>query len=135
MFDRDSEAEMYADASKREKELKYTITKQTANDIANLFIHLMNNDSDFVNFKEPYRTDRKDRVLTWLGIKNEDINPNQNIEEIRKRLISDYSLFGKISTIFCSCCLSGGDDISMFQKFIYQDEYENIVKYQKYFFH
>ncbi len=132
MFDRDTEYEMYADASKKEKELKGLITTQNAKDIANLFVHLMNDNSNFVHYVEPYRSGRRDRVLNWLGVKNEDLSPNQNIEEIRQRLSSDYSWFGKISSIFCFCCLSvAGNDISMFQKFVYQDEYEKIVKYQK----
>lgn len=131
MFDSNVEDQMYAEAASREKELKSTITKQNAKDIAHLFVHLMSIDSKFVNYKEPYRSDRKDRVLSWLDVKNEDLISDSNIEEIRIRLSSNYSFFSKISAMFGFCCLSGGEDTSMFQKFIYQDEYENILKYQK----
>lgn len=130
MFDRDTEYQMYADAAKREKELKSTITRQNAKDIAILFIYLMTNKRKFINYKEPYRSDRKERVLKWLGVNEEELTLNLNIEEIRIRLSKDYSFFKKMSGMFGYCCLSG-DDTSMFQKFIYKGEYKTIIKYQK----
>lgn len=81
--------------------------------------------------EEPYRNDRRDRVLNFLNISEKDLIINSNIEEIRVRVSSNYSFFQKINSIFCYCCLSGGSDISLFQKFIYKKDYKNLVKYQK----
>lgn len=130
MINSDDLHRQYEEGARRETSLKNSIKKNNAKDIAILFVYLMENNLDFVRHEEPYRNNIKERVLKWLDIKNEDLVTN-NIEEIRLRLSSDYSFFGKISSIFCFCCLSGGNDISMFQKFVYKNEYDNLVKYQK----
>lgn len=127
MIDPETLHEEYEAGAREHENLKSRITKKEASDIANLFVHIM----PCFCIKEPYLTDRKNMVLNFLGIKNEDLVHNTNIEEIRKRLSLDYSIFGKVSSLFCACCLSGGDSISIFQRFIYRDEYENFIKYRK----
>lgn len=51
--------EEYEKDANIEASLKNSITKNNAKDIAILFVNLMDNNLDFVSYKEPYRNDRK----------------------------------------------------------------------------
>lgn len=131
MFESNDLHEMYQQAATSRDHLKKSISREFARDLAILFVALFNENPKFIELKEPYRTDRKQDILNFLGIDQDKLPVNPNLEPIKLRLSVHYSTFYKIAEIFAFCCLSSGDATSLFQQYIFRDEYENIVKYSK----
>jgi hypothetical protein len=127
MIDPNVDLAEYEAADKRKKFLQHQLSKQKSIDIAYLFIHLVLNDN---YIKEPYLQTYRDGVLNFLNITNKDLFKNIDIEDAAKRLSCDYSFFDEVESICGFCCMSIKYDAPILQKFVYKNEYKNILKYK-----
>jgi hypothetical protein len=127
MIDPNVDLAEYERADKARKLLQSKLSKQKSIDIAYLLITLVLCES---YIKEPYLQSYKDLVLRFFNLTNQDIINDVDIENIRKRLSSDYSFFYEIESICGFCSMSIQNDAPILQKFVYKNEYKKIIKYK-----
>lgn len=112
-----------------EKEILFRNSISYKIHIVLICIYLFNNDLNFIKLDEPYRSYKKERLLKWFSVSEEYIlDFNSDVELARIKLSNNFEIYKQIQQVFAYCGMENSDSV-IFNKFVFKNDYENLLKY------